>query len=71
MLRKISEDYDSLSGCDDIDLSDIVTTLLASLPADCHPAGNVIVLLRDFCFIKTLNDRRNLVKVGAGSEGSD
>ena len=35
-------DYDNLSGCDDIDVSDIVGTLLDSLPADLDITGKVM-----------------------------
>ena len=38
-MKKISVDYDDLSGCDDIDVSDIVGTLLDSLPRDFPSTG--------------------------------
>lgn len=35
LLKKITEDYDKLSGCDEFDVIEIITTLLESLPSDC------------------------------------
>ena len=43
-MKKINEDYDKLSTCDDIDVSDIVGTLMDSLPSDYN--GNVRNLLK-------------------------
>ena len=48
LLKKINADYDKLSGCDDIDVSDIVGTLLDSLPADYNVTGNVRNLVKVF-----------------------
>jgi len=41
LLKKINVDYDHLSGCDDIDVSDIVGTLLDSLPSDLNITGEL------------------------------
>ena len=43
LLKKINVDYDYLSGCDDIDVSDIVGTLLDSLPGDLSIAGIKVI----------------------------
>ena len=66
-MKKINLDYDNLSGCDDIDVSDIVGTLLDSLPADYNITGNVTNLFKSLH--PTLNSRRNAVQIsGRGGE---
>lgn len=51
LLQKIGENYDCLSACEDIDMRDIVTTLLETVPHNSDTGlGEILMVSYCQCF---------------------